>query len=297
MDTLAIGGEEVGRGWRIAAAERAVVTNIDPDPPLLDRPPGSLGGHDHLGIEHPDRRVIGMQPRARKDVPPDQGGQRLEGGNALTAPVDQGRAGNVRAQARQDLALTVQRQMIVELADQDMREQARTRHAAPHRPGWSRRLHHRLALAARLLEPRRLDQLELGLDEVEDLGHVLANQPQRAAAVGTTAAGIEYDPLADHVAGQAGLAAPARDRTLRGGGRLVVRLFEARVGRGPFDLEPFQSEFELLDLAGDLLGRGTKLLLLEPGDLNPERLDQGLKGSRRGGQLVDLGLLCGDDRA
>ncbi len=60
----------------------------------------------------------------------------------------------------------------------------------------------------------------------------------------------------------------------------MVRLFGAWISRGTFDLEPFESEFELLDLAGDLLGRGAKLLLLEPGDLDPQRLDQGLKGSR-----------------
>jgi hypothetical protein len=77
----------------------------------------------------------------------------------------------------------------------------------------------------------------------------------------------------------------------------LVRLFGAWISRGAFDLEPLKSEFELLDLAGDLLRRGAKLLLLEPGDLDPKRLDEGLIGSCRGGQLLDLGLLCGDDRA
>jgi hypothetical protein len=101
-------------------------------------------------------------------------------------------------------------------------------------------LHHRLASAAGLLEPRRLDQLEFGLDQVEDLGHVLTDKPQRAAAVRATGARIEHDPLADHLAIQMRLAAPTRGRALRGGGgRLVIRLFRVQIGRGAFDLKPF----------------------------------------------------------
>jgi hypothetical protein len=54
-----------------------------------------------------------------------------------------------------------------------------------------------------------LHHLQLGGDEVEDLGDVLAHQPQRAAAIGATLAGIEGDDLARRVGGDPRLAASA----------------------------------------------------------------------------------------
>jgi len=60
----------------------------------------------------------------------DQSTQRPERGDGLAAPVDQGRARNVGAVTGEDLALPVQRQVIIKLRDQDMGEQVRPGHAA-----------------------------------------------------------------------------------------------------------------------------------------------------------------------
>ena len=115
----------------------------------------------------------------RITVGPDPLDQRPQHGDRLAAPVDQRRAWNVGALSRQDLALAIQREVIVVLGDEDVGEQARTGHAARDRARRRRRLHHPLALPAGLLQPRGLDHLQLRGDELEDLRHVLADQAQR----------------------------------------------------------------------------------------------------------------------
>ncbi len=140
-----------------------------------------------------------------------------------------------------------------------------------------------------------LHDLQLRRDEVEDLGDVLADQAQYAAAIGAALTGIEHDGLARRVIGDAGLAAPSRrDAVGRGGpvGRRLLGFRGVRFGRridgGAGGLEAFEREFQLFDLALDLLRARAEALLLEPGDGEPECLHQrlvGAVGSRHPGIL------------
>ena len=117
-----------------------------------------------------------------------------------------------------------------------------------------------------------LDHLQLGGDEVEDLGHVLADQPQRAAAIGATLAGVEDDDLARRVGRDPWLAAAARRQKLLNcrliGGLVIGRrvALRRRIGGRTSHLEPLESEFQLRDLAVDLLRARPVSLPLQPGD-------------------------------
>src|SRR5690606_38592878 len=92
-----------------------------------------------------------------------------------------------------------------------MREQVRPGHAASDRPGRRGRLHDLLAEPTRLLEARRLHELQPGGDEVEDRRDILAEKPQWPAAVGAAIARVENDACSRRVFGHARLApAPAR---------------------------------------------------------------------------------------
>ena len=64
----------------------------------------------------------------------------------------------------------------------------------------------------------------------------------------------------------------------RGGGGLCRVLLRGHLveGTGLGDPEVLERQFQLLDLAGDLLRTGAELLPLQPGDLQAERLDQSL---------------------
>jgi hypothetical protein len=210
-----------------------------------------------------------MQAVGRHDLGADQVGDRADGAGGLAAPVDECRAGDVGAHSGEDLALPVERNVIVELRDQDMRQERRPGQAARDRPGRRRGLHHALAVAAGLLRPVDLDHLQLGGDEVEDLGHVLADQPQHAAAIGAALAGVEGDDLARRVGEIRGL--PRR----RGGSaalpphrrRLVIGRLVAlrrRIGGRTGHLEPLEGELQLRDLAVDLLRARPVSLPLQP---------------------------------
>jgi hypothetical protein len=147
-----------------------------------------------------------------------------------------------------------------------------------------------------------LDHLQLGGDEVEDLGHVLADQPQHTAAIGAVRAGIKGDALARCVRRDTRLAATAgwqklrRCRRVGGGsiGRLVAlrRRVRGRTGH----LEALEGELQLRDLAVDLLRARPVLLPLQPGDGELECLDQRLVGPARRLHPDDLLLLREDDR-
>ena len=145
-----------------------------------------------------------------------------------------------------------------------------------------------------------LDHLQLGGDEVEDLGDVLADQPQRAAAIGAALAGVEDDALARCVGGDPRLAASAGRQALlrcrRVGGGIIGRLvaLRCRIGGRTRHLEALERQFQLRDLAVDLLRARTVSLPLQPGDGELECLDQRLVGAVRRLHPGDL-LLLGED--
>lgn len=148
-----------------------------------------------------------------------------------------------------------------------------------------------------------LHHLQLGGDKIQNLGNVLADQPQHTAAIGTAPTRVKDNRLPRRIGGDAGLAAAAgrdafvglgliRNRTTR-----IVRPARLwpRVGGGTGHLEAFEGEFQLLDLALDLLGACPVLLPLQPGDADLERLDQRLVGPVRCLHPGDLPVLSNDD--
>ena len=67
-------------------------------------------------------RVVGVQPIGRHHLGADQIGDRADSASGLPAPVDECRARDVRTETSEDLALAIERDMIVELRDQNMRQ-------------------------------------------------------------------------------------------------------------------------------------------------------------------------------
>jgi len=261
-------------------------------------------GLPDLGIEHPHRGVVDVKPVAAEDLGADALGERLERGGGLAAPVDERRAWDVHAVAGVDLALAVQRKVVVELRDEDVGEQARAGQPARDRARRRRRLHHPLAPSAGLLQPRGLGDRQLGGDEIEDLGHVLAHQPEIAAAVGAGLARIHHRTLARHLGVDPRLAAAARlapltVAILRPATALRLRglgLGRGRRGLGHGHLQVLQRQLQLLDLARDLLRARAELLLFEPGDADLQRPDQRLVGPHRGRHPGGFLALGEDDR-
>src|SRR5258708_29344841 len=125
-----------------------------------------------------------MQPIGTHDLALDQIAQRTQRGNALAATVDQGRARDICAETHEDLGLPIEREVIVELGDQDMRQEARAEHPAPDRPRRSGWLNDVLALPAGFFEATGFVHPQLRGYEVGDLGDGLTTKAHAAAPTG-----------------------------------------------------------------------------------------------------------------
>ena len=294
MFALAVGREEIGNAGRIFTAPRPVVAHIGPDPALPDAAILALGLD--LRVEHPDRRVVGVQPIRREHILLDLVCQRAECPDRLAAPVDQRRARNVGAETGEDLALAIERQVIVELRDKNVCQQRGPGHPSRDRPRWRRFLGDPLATPAGLLQPHGLDDLQLRGHELEDLRDVLAQQPQLATTFRAGLAGVEHMTLTRCVLRDPRLAAPARGQVSfqrRIVGALIIEIRAGVIG-GDFHLERFECQLELSDLAPDLLGTPPELLFPEPCDADLQGLDQGFIGLDGGLQPHRLGTLGQD---
>ena len=80
-----------------------------------------------------------------------------------------------------------------------------------------------------------------------------------------------------------------RARFWSGRGRLCRRTIALR-------LELFQRQFELRDLAAELLGRGTELHPSQPGNLPAQGVDKQIAGGERGVRTDERGFQPGDPR-
>ncbi len=125
--------------------------------------------------------------------PLDDRGEHLHGAPAL---VQQRAVRDVGAHAGVDLVLTIQWKVVVELRDEDLRQQARPGHAAGDRTARGRRLHHLLTPAAGLLHPRNLNDPHLRRDQVEQLADVLTHHSQVTPTIGATGARVELPTFA-----------------------------------------------------------------------------------------------------
>ena len=184
MLALAIGAVEVDHRRRIGAL-------IGPAIPH-DHPHAAFLGLLQSGIEHRDDGVIAMQMGCRQRRLPDQLGDGSKLGNRRSCPANQGRARDVDAEPGEDLALSVQRKMIVEFRDQDVAQKASAGPASLDRGRGRRWLDDLFAQPAALLQPGDLQNLELGADIVEQFVDVLAKQTQLAAAIRAAITGIEH---------------------------------------------------------------------------------------------------------
>ena len=181
------------RRRRILAAEGPVIADIDPASPVSVLPLASTG-------------TVVSSPCSRSAA-------NTWASNALEDRVQHAAAGaDLIGQRRQAqryaftgvaLGLPVQWLMLAELLKHDHRQQTGTGPAARNDMEWRRRLADVLAIAARELLAHMLDNLPLAWDDLQRLGHILAELGQaRSAAAG--AAGRRRD------------ARPARAADVRG---------------------------------------------------------------------------------
>jgi len=123
----------------------------------------------------------------------DQRLQRRRGG---ADPAGQGRGFQGDAVAGEDLGLAIERQVIVELRHDDMRQQTGSGAAAGNRMVGRRRGNDRVAGPAGELFADVPNHLEAAWDVIEGLAYVLADAPQRAATARAGRAGAMPDLLA-----------------------------------------------------------------------------------------------------
>ena len=241
-----------------------------------------------------------MEQVAGHDLGLDPVAQGLEHLHRAPAPVDQRAIGDVGAHPREDLVQAIEGDVIVELGDEDVGQQAGTGHAARDRTAGGRLLDHLLAAAAGLLRPGDLDDLQLRRDQIKHLAHILADEAQVAAAIRAAGAGVELAALARGRVRHARTAAGrAVGRIIRGRRwRLIGGAFidGARGSLGGGDQQILQRQLELFDLALDLLGGLAEGLLLQLRDAQPQRLDQLVMGADGRRHLRVLRLQGGDHR-
>src|SRR5690606_5610047 len=163
---LPVGSEVINRTRRCAACPWTLIADIRPNPALLHTFAQSLVAQ--RPIQHPDRRIVSVEDIALHDLDLNtlnQWPKRLHG---TTAPVHQCAVRYIDTHPREDLVEAIERQMIVELRDQNIGHKARTSHATRYRAAGRRNLHHLLATTARLLWPGDLDNLHRRCDHIED---------------------------------------------------------------------------------------------------------------------------------
>lgn len=107
-------GDRSGRGILVAAA----LEDIDPDPAGLRL--------SSSWVENIDRRIVRVYSVDRRDMGSDQQDEGREQNGHTPNPVRHDRPGDVYSQAVVHLGETVERDVIVERGDHDMREQPRT---------------------------------------------------------------------------------------------------------------------------------------------------------------------------
>ena len=175
----AILGVDIGGRRMRGSGPRPVIDRVAPEPPGL--------GLASAGLEHRQRRLVGEHLVRRQHRAEHQLIERRQPPARTSHPGTQRRTIQRDALALEHLRLAVERQRITELADHHMRDQRFRRHAAIDRPLRRRRLHHgALAGAASIARPAHHLHAQLGRNQVELLGAVLADHMQRAATAGTS---------------------------------------------------------------------------------------------------------------
>lgn len=263
---LPVRGKGIDRAGRRCACPGALIPDIGPDPPLLNALAQPLVAL--RPVQHPDRRVIGMQQVAGHDVRLDPVDQRRQHLHGAAAPVDQGAVGDIGPHARKDFVLAIEGKVIVEFGDKDVGQKARTGHAARDRPTGGGHLHHALAAAAGFLQPGDLHDLQPRRDQIKHLADILAHHAQVTTAIRAAATRIKLPPFAWRAVRDPGTAARSTIDDLAGGSRfqgiIVLTVIHDRspaLCRG--DQQILQRQFQLLNLAFDFFRRLAEDLLLQ----------------------------------
>jgi hypothetical protein len=176
MGTGSIRRVEEHGGGRIGASERAVVTDIGPNPPSAGL---QLRQHRH-------RRVIAVDALGGEHVRLDQLVERRQDGRAGADMIGHGRDRELDPLAGILLALPVERLMVGVFLNQHHRQQARSGKAACDGMEWGRRLRDRLTGPAAELLSYMLGHKPLPRNDVERLGDILADFRELGAAAART---------------------------------------------------------------------------------------------------------------
>jgi hypothetical protein len=112
----------------------------------------------------------------------DQLTKRAQQPRSVAEPFGELAAVDFETAAGVDLGLPIERQVIAELGDRDVSEEARVHHTSRDRQVRHGLLYHRLALAARHGGAHMALHLEVAGDILENLGDALANLTQQPGA-------------------------------------------------------------------------------------------------------------------
>lgn len=187
MRALAVGaiviGDSSGSGILIPAA----IEDIDPDSAGFRFAPSR--------VENINRGIVRVYSVDRGDMGSDQQDEGRKQNGHTANPVRHDRPGDVYPQAVVHLGETVERDVIVELGDHDMREQPRTGLASPDRQGRHFARHRRIAVLADHALFDMADNLYGRRYVLHHLDHLVSRLQERCATTSRTIAGCRVDQL------------------------------------------------------------------------------------------------------
>src|SRR5204863_6228359 len=128
------------------------------------------------GIDHRNWRVVGKQVIRGKDICTELFVQLVEPPAGATNPSGQRRTIELNAVTRKNLRLPVERRVVAIFADQDLREQRRSRQATGDGPLWRRRLTHRSAGATAVFGSANADDTQLRGHPIQHLADALSDR-------------------------------------------------------------------------------------------------------------------------
>ena len=278
----AVGREAIPGCTRCRAAGCPVVGRVDPQPPGRGLAPA--------GVEHRHGRVIGMDLIGLEQLVTDAADDGVEECCGLSGPARQRRAVDVEPLRRHHLGLAVQRQMMVELRDDDVRQCRERGLAACHGADRCRRLDDLLAHPAAVFRADVTHDPPAHRHDVEHLVRVDTQRAQRTTAI-RAGAGARCRFVDDLLARQVPRQTADGHRPRRYAGRSDIDHRSVTLR-----LQLFQRQFELLDLASQLLGRGAELHPPQSGDLAAQGIDEQVAGGKCRIRPGERGLQRSDPR-
>ncbi len=301
MCSGAVGCEAIPGRARRGAAGRPVVDRVPLRLPSNDaahrrnllgrlrpQPPGCRLAA--TGVEHRHRRVVGVDLVGLEHLVTDAADDGVEKRCGLPGPAGQRRAVDVERLRGHHPDLAVQRQMVVEFGNHDVRQRGEGGFAA--RNGAEPRGH----LNDLLAHPATVFGADVAHDppahwhDIEHLMCIRTQRAQRTTAV-RASAGTRDRLMDDFLARQMFGQAADGHRPNRHAG--VDSLEHRRI---TLRLQFLQRQFELFDLTTQLLGRGAELHPPQPRDLFAQRINEQVASSQCGIGPGERGLQRGNPR-